>query len=103
MMDRSTWFTPAATFVVLAGGVAGKRIARTAQEHAEFDPEFRRVLCPGDALYPSPSLLDSWSRRGAAALVVNPAGEVCALLDPLQACSAPWIENAFLQARSRAR
>jgi hypothetical protein len=88
----------AATFVVIANGDFGKQIARLAQEHADFDPASRRVLRPGDALYPPTTTVTEWSRRGAAALVVGASGNVCALLDQRQAVTEAWIEDCFLRA-----
>lgn len=85
-----------ATLVVLADGFLGKRIARLAQQHAAFDPDCRRVLRPGDALYPPATSIAPWRDRGAAALGVNPSGRVCAVLDEQRATTAGWIEDTFL-------
>ena len=85
-----------ATLVILADGFLGKRIARLAQTHAAFDPDRRRVLQPGDALYPVADSLSPWRDRGAVALVINPFGEVCAVLDDQRATTAGSIETAFL-------
>jgi len=100
-MHDSTPAFPSATFVVIADGFLGKRIATLAQEHAAFDPDFRCVLRPDDALYPPSASIAPWSRRGAAALVVSSSGDVCALLDLQQATTAGWIEDAFLSAKRR--
>ena len=92
---------PAATLIVLADGTVGRNIARLAQRHADFDPDCRRVLRPGDAVYPAPTSIVRWKKHGAAALVVNAGGEVCALLDERQATTEAWIEDAFVRARRR--
>lgn len=97
-IDGSFPFNSAATFIVIADGSRAKRIARLAQEHAEFDPESRRVLAPDDALYPPLRSIAPWRSRDVAALVLSPSGTVCALLDRQQAVSAAWIEDAFLSA-----
>jgi len=89
-----------AILVVVATGRLGSRIAEVAQEHAEFDPDCRGVLRPGDARYPSMKDLERWTGDGTAALMVDGGGRVCARLDERQATSRPWIENAFLQGRS---
>jgi len=92
---------PAATLIVLADGHLGRNIARLAQRHADFDPDCRRVLRPGDAVYPTSSSIVPWKEHGAAALVVNAGGEVCALLDERQATTEAWIEDAFVRGRRR--
>lgn len=88
-----------ATFVIVADGPLGRRIADLAQQHAEFDPDCRFVLRPGDARYPAPAAVATWSGRGAAAFVINGFGEICAVLDDRQAIGEAWVEDAFLRAR----
>jgi hypothetical protein len=100
-MYGSLSFTNVATLIVVAEGRLEKRVTRMAAAHAAFDPDSRTVMRPGDALYPPQALLEPWTSRGAAALVVNASGHVCAVLDSLQATTAGWIEDAFLSARRR--
>lgn len=90
----------AATFVVLATGYLGRRIARLAAEQESFDPYGRRVLRPGDPGYPEPRQIEAW-RRGttAVAVMLNIRGEVCERFDPQRATAAAWIEDAFVRAR----
>ena len=92
-------FPQFATFVVVATGRLGRRIAELAQEHAEFDPDCRRVLRPGDAKYPSPAAIAASAARDAAAFVVNGSVEICAVLDQYQAVDEAWVEDAFVRAR----
>jgi len=89
----------AATFVVLASGYLGRRIARLAAEHAQLDADRRRVLCDEDASFPDARRINTW-RNGTpvAAVVLNRRGEVCDRLDVVRATSEAWIEDAFLRA-----
>ncbi|MEA2328427.1 MAG: hypothetical protein QOE68_3386 [Thermoanaerobaculia bacterium] len=89
-----------AILIVIAPGRLGRKIADVAQAHAEFDPDSRYVLRPGDARYPATTDVERWTRAGAAALIVDGSGRVCALLDARQATSPPWIENGFLCGRN---
>jgi hypothetical protein len=92
---------PAATFVVLASGYLGRRIARLAILHAEFDMARRRVICSGDADFPNAARIDAWrSGTSIAAVVLNDRGEVCQRLDTVSATAEAWIEDAFLRASS---
>src|SRR5258706_14714228 len=97
MNDSSS--TLGATLIVVASGRLQKRVARLATERASFEPKGRRVLTPGDALYPPPTMMASWTGRDVAAVVVNGSGRICALLDSRQALVAGWIEDAFLRAK----
>jgi hypothetical protein len=89
----------AATLIVVAKGTLEKPVARLATERAAYDPDGRRVLSPGDVLYPSPISLKPWMSHDVAALVLNASGCVCAVLDSRQAMAAGWIEDAFLRAK----
>jgi hypothetical protein len=92
-------FTHAATFVVVANGALGRQIADLAQQLAEFDPDCRRVLRPGDAKYPAPAAVAACSNGDTAAFVVDGFGRICAVLNRQQAIGEAWIEDAFLRAR----
>lgn len=90
----------AATLIVVASGSLGQSIAALAEERASYDPERRRVLKPGDILYPASERLARWrGDTGAAALVLNERGELCQRLDGVRALIAAWIDDAFLRAR----
>jgi len=93
---------PAATFVVLASGYLGRRIARLAEEHASFDPRGRRVLRPGDIGYPGGPEIERWRCASAVvAVMLNCRSEVCERFDARRATAAAWIEDAFLRARRK--
>ena len=94
-IQKTSMLIGVCTIVVLIGGRRGRRIARLAQKHADFDPIGRRVMGPDDPAFrgacrPNPA---------AAALVVDTKGVICATLDPRQATSEAWIEDAFVRAK----
>jgi hypothetical protein len=88
-----------ATFIVLATGYLGRRIARLASEHASFDSERRRVLRQGDADFPETERIETWRRATTTvAVILDHRGEVCQQLDAVRATTGGWIEDAFLRA-----
>jgi len=85
-------------FVVLATGDRGRHVARVAQEQAEYDVEHRRVVKPGDPMYPTPVQIAAWAIGTAAALILDERGTLRVVLDEQRAISGPWVEDAFVRA-----
>lgn len=79
------------TFVILADGALGDRIARLADDHAAYDRRRRRIL--HIPLAPRLKVVGN-----AAALILDGGGNVWGYLDEARATAEAWIEDAFLRA-----
>src|SRR5436190_24248629 len=79
------------TFVILADGELGDRIARLADDHASFDRRRRRIL----HIPLGPRLKNAGN---AAALILDSEWKVWGYLDQGRATAEGWIEDAFLRA-----
>jgi hypothetical protein len=85
------------TFVILAGGELGDRIARLADNQAAFDRNRRRIMrlpLAGMRI----GLMDNPDFGNAVALILGSEGDLWGCLDERRATTAAWIEDAFLRA-----
>ena len=86
-----------AKLFIITGAPDAERIAKFADEHADFDRTNRQVVRPGDNGYPTDETIARWA-RDAVAVVSNTDGTLLIFLSKQRATSEVWIEDALLRA-----
>lgn len=90
-------------FCVVAGGPDGDAIRQVAEPVAADNPFGRRVVVPGDAGYPAPQDVATWTAGVAepGAVVLTPGGAFFKVLTVKQAKSEMVVDKAFADAAAR--